>query len=140
MRTSMVAAALLIGAGIGLAGIGAGAAWGADPVEGLWKTLPDDNGKYGYVEIKPCGDKLCGTLVKAFDSSGTETASDNIGKEIVWDMVPTGEGTYGNGKVWAPDRDKTYASKMALNGNVLSVSGCVFGGFICRSSAWARVK
>lgn len=124
--------------GLGMA-IG-GPAMAADPVEGLWKTLPDDNGKYGFVQIAPCGDKLCGTLVKAFDQSGAETPSDNIGKRIVWDMVAAGDGSYGGGKVWAPDRDKTYNSKMSLSGDSLAVSGCVLGGLICRASAWVRVK
>lgn len=117
----------------------AGAA-SADPVEGLWKTKPDDNGNYGHVQIAPCGERFCGVLVEAFDSSGAVMASDNIGKQIVWDMTANGDGTYGGGKVWAPDRDKTYKSKMALSGDVLSVSGCVLGGVICRASEWQRVK
>ncbi|HQU69877.1 MAG TPA: DUF2147 domain-containing protein [Albidovulum sp.] len=112
----------------------------ADPVEGLWKTKPDDNGKFGHVQIVPCGAKICGTLVKAFDETGKEVSSPNVGKKIVWDMVPEGDGAYGSGKVWAPDRDKTYNSKMALSGNTLSVSGCVLGGMICRASDWSRVK
>ena len=35
-------------------GVWAGAALAADPVEGMWKTRPDDNGNFGYVLIKPC--------------------------------------------------------------------------------------
>ena len=42
----------------------------ADPVEGVWKTTPNDKGGYAYVQIAPCGDKMCGTVVKAFDSAG----------------------------------------------------------------------
>ena len=112
----------------------------ADPVEGLWKTKPDDNGKYGYVLIGPCAEKLCGVLTQAFDSAGNEVDSPNIGKQIVWDMVANGDGSYGGGKVWAPDRDKTYKSKMTLSGDALAVSGCVLGGMICRASDWSRVK
>ncbi len=118
----------------------AGAAFAADPVEGLWKTKPDDNGNFGYVQIAPCGAKLCGVLIKAFDSNGAEKPSENVGKQIVWDMVANGDGSYGSGKVWAPDRDKTYKSKMQLAGDNLSVSGCVLGGVICRASDWQRVK
>ncbi len=120
--------------------LGATAAWAADPVEGLWKTKADDNGNFGQVEIAPCGDKLCGVLVKAYDSTGAETESENIGKQIVWDMVANGDGTYSNGKVWAPDRDKTYNAKMSLSGDMLAVSGCVLGGMICRASDWTRMK
>ena len=32
----------------------AGAAF-ADPVEGVWKTKPDDNGNFGHIDVKPCG-------------------------------------------------------------------------------------
>ena len=134
MKPFAFAGALVLALGV------TGGAFAADPAEGLWKTKPDDNGKYGYVQIAPCGDKICGVLVKAFDSAGAEAPSDNIGKQIVWDMVPNGDGSYSGGKVWAPDRDKTYSSKMALSGDSLAVSGCVLGGLICRASDWVRVK
>ena len=74
----------------------AGAAF-ADPVEGNWKTKPDDNGNFGIVKIAACGDKLCGVLTQSFDSAGKAMKSDNIGKQIVWDMVANGDGTYSNG-------------------------------------------
>ncbi len=126
---------------LALAFIGAGGMALADPVEGVWQTRPDDNGDYGHVEIAACGAAFCGVLVRAFDGAGAEkTASPNIGKQIVWDMTAEGDGAYGGGKVWAPDRDKTYRAKMALAGDSLSVSGCVLGGIICRASEWKRVK
>lgn len=110
----------------------------ADPVHGLWKTMPDDNGNFGHVRIDACGAAICGVLVEAFDGAGKPVASDNIGKQIVWNMKAQGGGKYGKGKVWAPDRDKTYNSKMVLQGKSLDVSGCVFG--ICRASQWTRVQ
>jgi len=114
-------------------------AFAADLLEGVWKTKPDDNGEYGYVRIGPCGEKLCGVLVQAFDSSGKGLQSRNIGKKIIWGMEPQGDGAYGEGKIWAPDRGKTYKSKLELSGNELAVSGCVFG--ICRDGGtWTRVK
>lgn len=133
MRRSVIA-------GMAMAMLWAGAAWAGDPVEGTWKTLADDNGNYGYVEIAACADRICGTLVQAFDSAGAKRASDNIGKQIVWDMQPQGNGYYNAGKIWAPDRDKTYASTMTLAGDTLSVAGCVLSGLICRSQDWTRVK
>ncbi len=54
-------------------------------------------------------------------------------------MVAQGDGAYGDGKIWSPDRDKTYNSKMQLSGDALQVSGCVFG--ICRDGGtWQRVN
>ncbi|MCX7646132.1 MAG: DUF2147 domain-containing protein [Rhodobacteraceae bacterium] len=110
----------------------------ADPVEGTWQTRPDDNGNFGHVRIAACGAKFCGTLVRAFNGQGQPIDSPNIGRQIVWDMEAQGNGQYANGKIWAPDRDKTYRSKMELSGNTLSVSGCVLGGAICRSQEWTR--
>lgn len=115
------------------------AAFAADPVEGTWKTKPDDNGNFGHVQIKPCGNAFCGTLVRAFDGSGKQIESPNVGRKIVWDMVAYGDGLYDDGKVYSPDRDKTYNSEMKLNGNSLTVKGCVLG--ICRDGGtWTRVK
>ena len=111
----------------------------ADSVYGIWQTAKDDNGDYGHVEVAACGDLICGTLIVAFDSAGTQIDSDNIGKLIVWNMRALGDGAYGKGKVWSPDRDKTYRSKMTLRDDVLAVKGCVLG--ICRDGGrWTRVK
>ncbi|MFM1862318.1 MAG: hypothetical protein RLZ26_840 [Pseudomonadota bacterium] len=110
----------------------------ADPVLGRWKTQPDDNGNFGIVEFAACGEKLCATLRESFDGSGKKIASANIGRAIVWDMAPKGNGAYGGGSIWSPDRDQTYASKMTLSGDSLSVSGCIL--IICRAQEWSRVK
>lgn len=115
------------------------AAFAADPVEGTWKTTPDDNGNFGHIQIAPCGGAICGTLVKSFGPDGGEIASENTGKKIIWDMKADGGGKYSGGKVWAPDRDKTYKSKMQLDGNSLNIQGCVLG--ICRDGGnWKRLQ
>lgn len=133
MRKLTLSAALL--------GLMAAPAFAADPLVGTWQTKADDNGNFGYVQIAPCGGKFCGTLIKSFDDKGKPMKSPNIGKKIIWDMVPMGGGKYGDGKIWAPDRDKTYDSKLQLGGDTLAVSGCVLGGLICRNGGtWTRVK
>ncbi len=127
---------LIVAALIAVAG---SAAFAADPVEGVWKTKADDNGNYGHVEVKPCGPAFCGVLIKAFETSGKQIDSPNIGRQIIWDMVAYGDGVYDDGKVYSPDRDKTYNSDMTLSGNTLAVRGCVLG--ICRDGGtWTRVK
>jgi uncharacterized protein (DUF2147 family) len=115
-------------------------AFAADPVEGLWKTRPDDNGNFGHVRIYTCEAALCGVIEAAFDGAGAPVASPNVGKRMIWDMQAEGDGAYSGGKIWAPDRDKTYNSKMSLDDNTLSVAGCVAGGLICRDQAWTRVE
>jgi len=129
MRKLMLTAAMILAAGAAM----------ADPVEGVWKTKPDDNGNFGHVQIKACGAAFCGTLVKAFDGAGKQIESENVGKKIVWDMVAYPDGLYDDGKVWSPDRNKTYDSDMTLSGNSLKVRGCVIG--ICRDGGtWTKVK
>ena len=110
----------------------------ADPVLGTYKTQPGDTGAYAHVEIYQCEVEICGVIRKAFNAAGDQIESDTVGKRMIWGMRPQGEGAYAKGKIWAPDRDKTYNSKMQLSGSTLKVSGCVLG--ICRGQDWVRVK
>ena len=110
----------------------------ADPIEGMWKTSPDDHGDIGYIQVAPCGSSYCGVLVRSQNSAGAATTPPTIGRKIVWDVVASGSGAY-TGRIYAPDRDKEYASKLKLSGNTLAVSGCVMGGLICRKGgAWTK--
>lgn len=110
----------------------------ADPLEGMWRTTKDDNGNSGLIQVAPCGDKLCGKLVKSYDAGGNEMSSKNIGKNIISQTEAEGGGKY-KGKVYSPDRDKTYSSRLMLSGDTLKVQGCVFG--ICRDGGtWMRAK
>lgn len=127
MKTYLIAAAMLFGA----------TAAYADPVEGVWQTQEDD-GAYAHVTITPCGPAFCGVISKAF-KGGSEYQSPNLGKEIVIDMVPQGDGTY-DGKVWRPSNDKIYVGGIELNGDSMKLAGCVAGGLICKKQTWTRVK
>jgi uncharacterized protein (DUF2147 family) len=119
--------------GLGLAGMAA-----ADPAFGLYKTIPDDNGNFGHIEVAACGSAICGKLVKSFGPDGKQIQSANVGKNIIWDMKADGGGQYSGGKVWDPSRDKTYNSKMELKGRNLAISGCIL--MICRDGGtWIRI-
>ncbi len=132
MKHLILSAAL----GLGLAGMAA-----ADPVSGTWRTAPGDTGGYLHVNIAPCGSNVCGTIKGAFDKAGVNDGGyEHLGKKMLWDMVADGDGYYSGGKIWAPDSDKTYSSKMQLSGGRLEVKGCVAGGLICRGQDWKRVK
>lgn len=110
----------------------------AEPLVGLWQTAKDDNGDSGLIEVTPCGDALCGELVKSYNAAGQEIESTHIGRNIISDTVPTGDGAY-RGKIYSPDRDKTYNARLQLDGDRLDVSGCVFG--ICRDGGrWKKIR
>lgn len=125
MKKLMIAAVLALTAGVA----------SADPVLGVWKTQPDD-GAFATVKMTKCGAAICGTILKAYNMQGQPIPSETIGKRLVWDMAPQGDGSYRNGKIWQPSTGKVYKSKMQLSGNQLKVSGCV--GPICKSQTWTR--
>ncbi len=112
------------------------AAFAADPLEGTWRTAKDDNGNSGLIKVAPCGDALCGVLIQSFDNAGKPFKSENQGRQIISQTKATGGGSY-KGKVFSPDRGKTYNSRLKLSGNTLKVSGCVLG--ICRDGGtWTK--
>lgn len=110
---------------------------GADPLEGIWQTEVDD-GAYAHVAIKPCGAALCGVIARTF-KDGAEYQSENLGKTLVIDMKPLGDGDY-EGEVWRPSNDKIYYGTIALAGDKLRLAGCVAGGLICAKQDWQRVN
>lgn len=115
----------------------AGTAATADPIEGIWQTQPDE-GAFAHVSIAPCGQAYCGTITRAFKDRAAYQ-SPNVGRQIVIDMAPQGGGNY-SGKVWRPANDKIYNGKASVEGDRMSLSGCVAGGLICKSQTWARVQ
>ena len=121
--------------------LAAAPAW-ADGVTGIWKTEPGDTGGYLHVRMGPCSHDnalTCGVIQGAFDKDGAAVSDyENAGKPIVWNMQNAGDGKYRKGKIWAPDRDKTYNSKMDHAGSSLKVQGCVLG--ICRGQTWSKLQ
>lgn len=117
---------------LGLAG-----AASADISHGTWQTEVDD-GSFAYVELGACGSNVCGTIVRTFNSDG-EYRSENIGRQIVIDMAPQGSGQY-EGSVWRPSNDRIYIGRMEVEGDRLSLRGCVAGGLLCARQTWVRVQ
>lgn len=109
----------------------------ADPVEGVWKTQVDD-GSYAHVTIAPCGGAFCGVISRTF-KDGAEYQSENLGKQIVIDMVLQGDGSY-DGQVWRPSNNKIYIGGIELSGDSMKLAGCVAGGLICKKQSWSRVN
>lgn len=112
--------------------------------EGTWKTEKNDEGSFLHVEIAACNTdaaKLCGKITKVqAGPNATGEVPDLAGRYMIRDMLPDGENTWSGGTIWAPDDDETYRSKMSLSGSVLTVSGCVFGGLVCRGQDWTPVN
>ncbi len=103
----------------------------AQQATGLWLR----ENAASHVRIAPCGDALCGFVAWVKDP---ERAGE-IGLKVFYDMKPVSTGTW-EGQAFNPEDEKTYTGKMVLEGEALKTSGCVFGGLICRSVNWTRLK
>jgi len=130
MKKTLIAA---LTASFAMAGIAA-----ADPSHGVWQTEVDD-GSFAHVQLAACGAAVCGTIIRTYENGGDLYQSPNIGRQIVIDMAPNGDGTY-EGSVWRPSNDRIYIGRMALNGNQITLRGCVAGGLLCAAQTWVRVQ
>lgn len=111
----------------------------ADPLAGIWRTQPGRDGGFGHVEILPCGDGLCGTVVQTFDAQGQAVAAGDLGAAILADVRATGDGGYGKGRIINPETGRSYTARLTLRGDQLDVGGCVM--MICRNAGtWQRVR
>lgn len=108
-------------------------------VTGVWATEEGETGGYAIVMVTACEDdpaKICGTITDIIDNENRES----VGKPIILDMEDKGNGKFRGGKIYAPDQDKWYNSRMVFKGDVLAVYGCVAGGLICRGQDWSRIE
>jgi uncharacterized protein (DUF2147 family) len=118
----------------------------ASPIDGLWLT--DDH--KGVVRIGPCGEGVCGWIVRVLDNRpGVPTRDVNNplrvlrNRPIIGLAVLTGftaNGTeYSGGTAYDPKAGRAYRATLRLrSGNALDVTGCVL--FICRTVAWTRTR
>jgi len=109
----------------------------ADPVLGLWQTGPDRKDQVAHVTVEPCGGAICGTILRAYDKSGQQVTTPNIGKRVFWDLRPVGPDRY-EGRAYVPAHDRDYDGELVLRGDRLTVKGCL--GPVCMSQNWRRVR
>ncbi|MBS0250008.1 MAG: DUF2147 domain-containing protein [Proteobacteria bacterium] len=100
----------------------------SNPV-GVWL---DDTGR-GAVEIKPCGNALCGNVVWVKSSSDNE----GCGKQIIGNVTPAGSGHWDNGWIYSPEKGRKYDVELTplSNGN-LKVVGYAGIKFLSRTMIW----
>ena len=109
-----------------------------EPLLGTWLTEPDRKGGTGHVAFETCDAAVCGTVVAAFDAEGQPTTTENVGRQIIWDMVHEGAGAYGGGRVYVPLMKKDFPVTIQVEGDSLSMRACNTIG-ICRTQTWQRV-
>jgi uncharacterized protein (DUF2147 family) len=97
------------------------------------------------VRIARCGQVYCGTITgvqgDAKDANNPDPAlrgRNLVGVQMISNITPSGEGF--TGQLYNYKDGKTYSGKMSFQGKAMQLSGCVFGGLICRSQTWTKVN
>ena len=116
----------------------------AEAVTGTWLTDTKD----GLIEIAPCGQRLCGRLVKSlvpikgppFDRNNPDPALR--GRPIIGLPILTGfaeETQLWRGTAYDPKNGKSYKATLQRTGaNTLKLTGCV--AIFCRSVTWTKAR
>lgn len=93
----------------------------ADQIEGTWKR---PNGV--IVLFKACGPDFCAS------PTTTKYAGQPAGK-----LSSSGKRHYTGTLIDLQD-NSTYKGKAAIHDQVLTLKGCIFAGWICKSEDWVR--
>jgi uncharacterized protein (DUF2147 family) len=94
------------------------------------------------VTTGPCGRALCGRVSWANDEAladaGAAGVAQLVGTQLLQDYRPAGAERW-SGRVYVPDMGRTFSSTIQqLDANRLKISGCLIGGWFCKSQIWQR--
>lgn len=129
---------LLAAAGLLATPLQASAA-GYGDVYGTWRNPKNTV----HVEIKPCGEKVCGYVVWAnakAQADAREGGTTNlIGSQLLREFAPDDNGGW-KGKVFVPNRNMTLSgTARPVSATSLVARGCLLPGILCKSQVWTRV-
>ncbi len=109
----------------------AAAASAAPSPKGVWLN---DTGR-GAIEIKSCGEALCGHVVWV-KASGDEKG---CGKQIIGEARPAGGGSWDNGWIYSPERKRRYDVELTpLSEQRLRVVGYAGTKFFSKTMIWTK--
>lgn len=110
----------------------------ASCLEGHWGN---EDGSV-IVEIRACGDALCGTIRSASEKAQADArrggTNDLVGTEVLTDFKAVRADRW-RGVLFVPDRDwRLKAEIIQLDADRLRIRGCAIGGMLCKSQVWQR--
>ena len=105
---------------------------------GVWRT------EAGWkVKLYKCGGAYCGEVVGGVNGKDAKNPNKAlrsrmiVGIRMIWAMKKTKSGF--TGKLYNAKDGKTYTGKLSnITGSSMKLSGCAFGGSICRSQTWRK--
>lgn len=121
-----------------------------DKILGIWLS----ENKNGKIQIYKAGDKYFGKLIwgkTMYEADGVTSRKDtknsdaslrnrNLKDLVILTNMEYDDGEWEDGKVYDPEKGKTYSCTMKLNGNQLSLRGYVGVSLLGRTSVWTRIQ
>lgn len=121
-----------------------------DKILGIWLS----ENKNGKIQIYKAGDKYFGKLIwgkNMYEADGVTSKKDtknsdasqrnrNLKDLVILTNMEYDDGEWTDGKVYDPEKGKTYSCTMKLNGNRLNLRGYVGVSLLGRTSVWTRVQ
>ena len=133
----------IVANGLGWLSIVAPVFAGAEDVVGEWRTPAAVQ-----VQIKPCGEGMCGRIVRLPDESVYDLQNPEprlrarpvLGIQIFNSIRRSGVDGW-KGYLYVPESGYTYVSRLrSLNRGQIQVSTCGPLGFFCSSEIWTRTR
>jgi len=87
---------------------------------------------------------LCGAIVRAAAEAQADARDAGvpqlIGLQLLQDYRPARKGVW-SGRVYVPDMGRSFSSRIEQTSpDALKISGCLVGGFLCKSQTWQRLR
>ncbi len=89
-------------------------------------------GNGAHISVFDCGGGIGMKVLKSPEAH-------KVGKTIMCGAKPTGPNKW-KGTLLNLDNNQKYSGYVSLDGNSLTLSGCVLGGVICNNDTWSRIK
>ena len=121
-------------------------------IRAVWLNQDQD----GHIEIAPCGDSLCGTIVwlkdpldaqgrPELDDENPDPAKQNqpiLGLQILegFPLEADRKGLWADGTIYDPNNGKTYSCQMSFKDpDTLKIRGYIGISLLGRTEIWTRV-
>ena len=119
-----------------LAAGGAAAQGPAKDVTGLWI----DHTGQGAVEIAPCGDRICGSVVWLKNPAHKSKSGKLIcGTQVLGDLQRQGANAWESGWIYNPEDEERFSAALKLtNANTLEVTGYLGIKLLGETFTWKR--
>ncbi len=109
------------------------------PIIGLWHN------PMGTIQVRTmnCNGELCGTIAHATPEAEQDAresgVTELIGVQLLSGYRETAPGKW-SGIVFVPDMGRRFSSRIVqISPDTLKISGCLIGGWFCKSQIWTRV-